>query len=239
MYGLPHQTIESATRTAEQVITLQPDRISVFGYAHLPNRRKNQRLIDAAALPDANARYRQSEAIADTFISAGCVAIGIDHFALPEDSLAIAVAEGRLRRNFQGYTDDPCEVLIGFGSSAISHLRDGYVQNLADNGAYARAVASGELASARGHRFSDEDRRRGDIIGELMCRHEVNLDSYGGSDGFYDEITRLEPLRTDGFLDIDGARIQLTPQGRPFVRLVAAAFDEYLPAHQTGFSVAV
>lgn len=239
MYGLPHQTIDSATRTAEQAITLQPDRISVFGYAHLPNRRKNQRLIDAAALPDANARYRQSEAIADTFISAGCVAIGIDHFALPEDSLAIAVAEGRLRRNFQGYTDDPCEVLIGFGSSAISHLRDGYVQNLADNSAYARAVASGELASARGHRFSDEDRRRGDIIGELMCRHEVNLDSYGGGDGFYDEITRLEPLRTDGFLDIDGARIQLTPQGRPFVRLVAAAFDEYLPAHQTGFSVAV
>ena len=229
----------SATRTAEQAITLQPDRISVFGYAHLPNWRKNQRLIDAAALPDANARYRQSEAIADTFISAGYVAIGIDHFALPEDSLAIAVAEGRLRRNFQGYTDDPCEVLIGFGSSAISHLRDGYVQNLADNRAYARAVASGELASARGHRFSDEDRRRGDIIGELMCRHEVNLDSYGGGDGFYDEITRLEPLRTDGFLDIDGARIQLTPQGRPFVRLVAAAFDEYLPAHQTGFSVAV
>ena len=239
MYGLPLQTVASATRTAEQAIALSPARASVFGYAHLPHRKANQRRIEANALPDATERFAQSRAIAAQFAAAGYTAIGFDHFALPGDRLALAARAGTLHRNFQGYTDDDNASLIGFGASSISRLEEGYAQNVADTTAYSRAIREGRLATVRGHAFSDSDRARAAVIDRLMCQQEVDLDTLGVAEPFVDELALLRPLCSDGLLSIDRRRIAITDRGRPFVRLVASVFDAYLPAASGGFSPAI
>ena len=239
MYGLPLQTVTSAARTAAQVIALSPSRVSVFGYAHLPQRRANQRRIDETTLPDAAGRFAQSRAIAEQFVSAGYTAIGFDHFALPDDRLALAARTGTLHRNFQGYTDDDNASLIGFGASSISRLEEGYAQNVADTTAYSRAIREGRLATVRGHAFSESDRARAAVIDRLMCQQEVDLDTLGIAEPFVDELALLRPLCSDGILSIDRRRIAITDRGRPFVRLVASVFDAYLPAASGGFSPAI
>jgi oxygen-independent coproporphyrinogen-3 oxidase len=233
MYGLPHQTVARVAAMAEQAVTLAPSRVALFGYAHVPWMKSHQKLIDETALPGAEDRLAQYRAAADVLTGHGYRAVGLDHFALPGDPLAEAAAAGRLRRNFQGYTTDDADVLIGFGASAIGSLPQGYVQNAAPLKAYRTAVAEGTLPTARGIALDAEDRLRRAIIDSLMCALSVDLDvvcrAHGvAADRFAPAIDRLKPLVTDGLITLDGARISVTEEGRPFVRLAAAAFDAYL-----------
>jgi len=239
IYGLPRQTLKSLAETCDVVGTLAPDRIACYGYAHLPARRANQRLIDAHLLPGAIARFDQAALVGKCFENQGYVGIGIDHYAKPDDPMAIALAERNLQRNFQGYTDDNCTILIGFGVSSISEFSGGFAQIVADIGQYKRAIASGRLATARGIPVDAEDRRRGALIRDLMCYFEVDLAVYGGRSHFAAELENLQPIIADGIAIEQAGVISMTHAGRPFVRTVAALFDRYRVQNTAQFSVAV
>jgi oxygen-independent coproporphyrinogen-3 oxidase len=239
IYGLPHQTVESIRATCAAVAAMSPDRIAFYGYAHLPGRRANQRLIDAAALPGVTERYEQARAIGEFFENQGFVPVGIDHFAAPHDRLARAAQGGALHRNFQGYTDDDRPILIGFGASAVSRLPDGFVQNIADNPRYCRSIAAGDLATARGWGFCEDDRARARIIEALMCNFQVDLAAADPGHDYADELALLRPLAADGMLEIKGGTIRMTGRGRQIVRVVAAVFDRFRAQEETGFSLAV
>ncbi|HET8750507.1 MAG TPA: oxygen-independent coproporphyrinogen III oxidase [Sphingomicrobium sp.] len=230
IYGLPFQTVRSCVETVEQALRLQPDRLAVFGYAHVPSFKPHQRKIDEAALPGTAERQEQSAAIADALTGAGYRQIGLDHFALLGDGMAAAAEQGRLHRNFQGYTTDCCGALIGFGASAIGRLPGGYVQNSARIPEYERRIGSGRLAVVRGCRISEEDSRRGAIIEELMCNFQAEIGAVDAS---------LEQLEADGLIVCSGDRIEVTEQARPLVRAVAAAFDAYLPQSEARHVAAV
>ena len=244
MYGLPHQDTAKVLATVDAVAGLAPDRIALFGYAHVPHMKRHQRLIPEAALPDGAARLDQSRAAAERLAALGYRRIGLDHFARPEDPLARAAAAGRLNRNFQGYTTDRSAALIGFGASAIGKLPQGYVQNAVPIGAYRTAVDGGRLAAVRGIAFRGEDRPRAAIIERLMCDLEVDLDRVDGDNrGAFKpgpaEETRLAALAADGVIERRGPHLKVTEAGRPFVRQVAAAFDSYLTRGEARHSRAI
>ncbi|HWA44904.1 MAG TPA: oxygen-independent coproporphyrinogen III oxidase [Hypericibacter adhaerens] len=244
IYGLPHQTVRSCLETVEACVALRPGRIAVFGYAHLPGFKKHQRKIDEAALPGGSARHDQAEAIAEALMAAGYRRIGIDHFALPGDRLAEASAKGALHRNFQGYTTDSAETLIGFGASAIGRLPQGYVQNETVLGAYAERVQRGELATARGYRLTAEDRLRGELIERLMCDFEVDVAAICARHGaapaeLMRSANRLEALAADGIVQVEGSVVRLADDSHFLARTVASAFDAHLGARPGGFSRAV
>jgi len=244
MYGLPHQTVEGVEAMVDLALTLEPQRVALFGYAHVPWMKAHQKLIDEAALPGTVERWQQFSAASARLIAAGYVAVGLDHFARPEDALAVALGGGRLHRNFQGYTVDDAAVLLGFGASAIGSLPEGYVQNVSPLKDYARAIEGGTLATVRGVALNADDRLRAEIIERLMCDLAVDLDAvarrHGApTGGFGAELTGLGPLRADGIVVIEGHKIALTETGRPFVRLVAAAFDTYLQSGKARHSKAV
>lgn len=220
IYGLPRQTVASCLDTVRQSLQLRPDRIAVFGYAHVPAFKPHQRKIDEATLPGQAERHEQFQAIAELLIRAGYAQIGLDHFARPDDSLARAAAEGRLRRNFQGYTTDRCTTLLGFGASAIGQLREGFVQNSVRIPDYQLRIAEGRLATVRGYRLSSEDRRRAAVIEQLMCNYTADISGLR---------VRLEQLEADGLVRRSGSRIDVVDEARPLVRVIAAAFDAYLP----------
>lgn len=228
MYGLPDQTEQDLHDTVVRAHALRPSRIALFGYAHVPWLKSHQRLIDVAALPGASERLAQAEAARGALIALGYVPIGLDHFARPDDSLAQAAAAGRLRRNFQGYTTDNADALIGLGASAIGRLPQGFVQNAPDVRGYARAIGAGEFAIVRGIALSDDDRVRGRIIERLMCDFTVDLNALAPAADLADAYASLEPLAHDELVRIEGPRLVVTEKGQPFVRLVAAAFDAYL-----------
>lgn len=227
MYGLPQQSLGDVQRSVSMALALRPDRFSIFGYAHVPWMKARQRLIDETRLPDTALRAAQEDAVRDLLVAAGYQAIGLDHFALPADSLAIAAREGRLRRNFQGYVDDDCATLVGYGPSAISRLPAGFIQNANDSVAWSRAIAGRNLAGARGYAMTTEDLRRGAIIEQLMCRYVVNLADFGGASLFPEALDYLAPLLADGFVRRDGDMLQVETEARGLVRLVAYAFDAY------------
>lgn len=243
LYGLPHQTKESVTSTVRQALTLRPDRIALFGYAHVPWFKKHQTMIEEAWLPKAEGRLEQSLAAADVITGAGYLPIGFDHFARPDDTLAIAMAEGRLKRNFQGYTDDSCETLIGLGPSSISRFRQGYVQNQAATGEYEKVVATGGLASVRGIAFTADDAARGWVIERLMCDFAfsaVDLVERHGDAGqsVLSQASRL--ARTvPGELKLEGDRFVVPREKRLLIRTIAAHFDRYLETGMARHSVAV
>jgi oxygen-independent coproporphyrinogen-3 oxidase len=243
MYGLPRQAAKDVRRNVALAASLNPSRIALFGYAHVPWFRPQQRLIDAATLPGPAERLEQMEAAREALISFGYDPIGLDHFAQPGDELAVAARTSRLRRNFQGYTTDDATTLIGLGASAIGRLPQGFVQNAPDVGGYARAVAAGRLATARGVAVSSEDRLRGAIIERLMCDLKVNLASIGrqhrSDETFSGELEALQPLVAQGIVRLDDHTVVVTASGRPFVRLVAATFDGYLRRSERRHSVAV
>jgi oxygen-independent coproporphyrinogen-3 oxidase len=239
IYGLPRQTVQSLTRTCATVGALGPDRIACYGYAHLPDRRANQRLINAAELPGGDERFEQSQVVAECFTDMGYTPIGTDHFARPDDRLAQAARAGKLRRNFQGYTDDDSQVLLAFGASAISRLPDGFVQNTADNRIYCSKLAKGELASMRGFGVDAAEWRRARIIEQLMCNFEVDLDTFDPQGNFSDELALLRPLAADGLLVLDNRKVRMTALGRPIVRVAAAVFDQFRRDGGGGFSPAV
>ncbi|MEW6150059.1 MAG: oxygen-independent coproporphyrinogen III oxidase [Bradyrhizobium sp.] len=233
IYGLPHQTVASCLDTVRRSLALAPDRFSVFGYAHVPDFKKHQRMINAAVLPDGLARHDQACAIANALKEAGYVQIGLDHFARPGDSMAVAYEQRTLRRNFQGYTTDTSETLLGFGASAIGHLPQGYVQNEVQIGAYAQSIAAGRLATAKGYGLTDDDRLRADIIERIMCEFSADLGDicarHGAEPGaMLKSAARLKPLISDGVVRLDGDRLAVANDSRFLVRSVAAAFDAHL-----------
>jgi oxygen-independent coproporphyrinogen-3 oxidase len=233
MYGLPYQTAESVTRSVELALKLDPDRIALFGYAHVPWMKRHQALLPEEALPDAVARVEQREAASAAILKAGYVQIGIDHFTKPDDSMALRQRDGTLHRNFQGYTTDGASALIGFGTSAIGSLPQGYVQNAPTTAAYREAVMGGRLPIVRGVALTNEDRLRRGIIERLMCDFEVELDGIArefgiGSSAFAPEIEALDALAQDGLVFRDGLTIAVPEGSRALVRNVCAVFDRYL-----------
>jgi oxygen-independent coproporphyrinogen III oxidase len=233
IYGLPHQTVQSCIETVQECVAMQPERFAVFGYAHVPTFKKHQRRIDESTLPDSAERLEQAEAIAQELTVAGYVRIGLDHFALPDDSLVKAQVAGVLHRNFQGYTTDPSDVLIGFGVSAIGRLPEGYVQNEIVLGAYAKRILAGVLPTAKGYRMTRDDRLRADLIERLMCDFEVDLAKVCGRhgidmNGIISSAPRLHELLADGVVHRDGSRIRIPPTSHILVRTVASALDAHL-----------
>ncbi len=233
VYGLPFQTEETLRETLDQVCALRPDRIALYGYAHVPHMSKRQALIDAATLPDDVARYHLAQEAARHFVAAGFQTIGIDHFARPWDGLAEAKATGRLHRNFQGYTDDQSPVLIGLGASSISRYPQGYVQNAPATGAYTAAIEAGALPGVRGHAFTGEDRLRARAIELLMCTFTIDpgalLQEFGDAADALQAVhdracTTFAPFVVPG---PDGRGIRLLPEGRPLARMVARLYDAY------------
>jgi len=239
MYGLPTQGPRDVARSAELAASLSPQRLALFGYAHVPWFKTHQKLIDEAALPGLAERLEQAQVAAETLQGFGYRAIGLDHFARADDELAVAADEKRLRRNFQGYTTDEADALIPLGASAIGKLPQGFVQNAPDLAGYSRAVSAGKFATVKGLALSDDDRLRSGIIERLMCDLEIDLDAFGGPARFAAELDSLAPLADEGLLRIDGARVVMTERGRPYVRIAAAAFDAYLAASQKRHSLAV
>ena len=243
IYGLPHQTAASCVETVRASLAMRPDRFSVFGYAHIPSFKKHQRLIDETVLPGARERNEQAEAIADALVSAGYVRIGLDHFALPKDELARASARGELRRNFQGYTTDRCDNLIGFGASAIGRVHGGYFQNEVAPGSYARHVAEGSLATAKGYQLTAEDALRAHVIERLMCDFAADVSAISAMHGFPADALlagneRLKSMADDGIVTIDGGAVRLGSEHRFLVRAAASTFDAYLSGMQRTFSKA-
>lgn len=230
MYGLPYQTTKSVEGTAAQVLALAPDRIAVFGYAHLPQRMKHQRLLPAQQLPNAAERLLQSARIGQILVERGYVRVGFDHYAKPTDKLAA----GNIARNFQGYTTDRCAALIGIGASAIGRLPQGYVQNAVAAADYARRIEQHGLATVKGIELSNEDKARGYVIERLMCdlrlstadiREKCGLSAAGillDADRLLelDENADFVRRTADGFV--------VTERGRPFLRSICAHFDTYL-----------
>lgn len=229
VYGLPHQTLASLTRTIEQVLELAPDRIAMFGYAHLPARAANQKLIDEAALPGPVERFAMARQVTTLLERAGYRQLGLDHFARHDDSLSTQP----LNRNFQGYTTDSSEALIGLGASAIGKLPQGYVQNAVAVGDYAKRVAENGLATARGRPLTADDRLRAYVIERLMCDFEFSgaavMQMFGDmAGGVLDEADAIVSDDADGFIEPTTTGFRLTECGRPFVRNICARFDAYL-----------
>ncbi|MDE2133647.1 MAG: oxygen-independent coproporphyrinogen III oxidase [Alphaproteobacteria bacterium] len=244
IYGLPHQTQAHVARTIEMALTLAPQRFAVFGYAHVPNFKKHMKLIDEKVLPDAEERLAQFELAHAMLCARGYVAIGLDHFARPGDSLAAAQKAGKLARNFQGYTTDDAPALIGLGASSISALPQGYAQNMTEVPEYRKAIEAGELTVVRGIALNDDDRLRRAVIERLMCDLAVDLDAIGAPFGksaadFRAELAALVPFAQQHMVRIDGARLVVAPESRAAVRLVAAAFDSYLAKSSAVHAVAV
>jgi len=234
IHGLPRQTPESFARTVEQVAALRPDRIALYAYAHLPQRFKPQRRIDAATLPKAEQRLGMLSNAISGFLSAGYTHIGMDHFALPGDALAIARRQGRLHRNFQGYSTQPDCDLIGLGVSAIGKIGATYSQNAKDLPTYYDALRAGELPIARGLRLTRGDLMRRAIIMAIMCQGRLDYESIELAHlvdfraEFAPELMRLEDLSRQGLVRIEPDGMTVTPLGWYFVRAIAMLFDEHL-----------
>lgn len=244
MYGLPAQTPENVAATVAAAVTLRPDRIAVFGYAHVPWMKKHQVMIKEADLADATGRWEQAEAADEALAAAGYVRIGLDHYARPDDPLARAAASGALRRNFQGYTDDPAPVLIPIGPSAIGCFREGFVQNAIATDAWGAAIDAGRLPLARKLPLQGQDRLRSAVIERLMCDLRVDVGEVCRSHGFApdtldESLDQARRLATEGLCVVRGRTVLVGEPARRLVRAAAACFDERLPAAPARHSRAV
>ncbi len=233
MYGLPQQTVSDVLNTVDLSHKLRPDRIALFGYAHVPWMKSHMKMIRDEELPDSDARLQQTAAAAARLLALGYRQIGLDHFARVDDTLAAALEGGTLNRNFQGYTTDTAEALLGIGASSIGRLPQGYVQNVVSMRSYEDDVLAGHFPVVKGVRLSDDDRLRGLIIERLMCNLKVDLDAATRQFGvdcsyFSDEMNNLQAFEKEGIISIDGSHIAVQPAGRMLVRAVCAVFDVYL-----------
>ncbi len=236
MYGLPDQTDADLAETLERAIRLRPDRIALFGYAHLPSRIPRQRRIDGTHLPGAAARFRMAERGYEMLVAAGYQAIGFDHFALPDDSIARAAREGRLRRNFQGFTDDDNPVLLGLGATSISSFPDRFVQSEKNVGRYRGLAGDGKLVGALGVQRTDDDRRRGAIIEAILC---TGWASFDGQPPDADTRIRLQPFVERGLCTVGEQAISLADGALPYARAIASCFDAYRHPDAHRFSSAI
>lgn len=240
IYGLPRQTLDGFGRTLDTVLDVRPDRLAVYGYAHLPNLFKPQRQIQDADLPSPDQKLALLQLAIQRLSAAGYVYIGMDHFALPGDELAQAQARGDLHRNFMGYTTHAESDLVGLGVSAISHIGDSFSQNPRDLPGWEAAIDAGRLPVWRGMHLDADDVLRADVIQSLMChgvidiaaveaRHEIDFRRYFAAD-----IQRLEPLVADGLVVRSTRGYQATSRGRLLMRIIAMCFDRYLHADVAG-----
>ncbi len=233
VYGLPYQTEARIADTLEKVLTFAPDRVALFGYAHVPWVSKRQKLINESALPDDLTRYHLAAFAAERFGQAGMRAIGIDHFARPNDALAKAQRTGSLRRNFQGYTTDGCQTLIGLGASSISRFPGGYVQNAPATAAYIQRITAGGFAGSRGHAMAGEDALRARAIEFLMCDFRLDLTDlqpeFGTSAAALNPILLQVAKRFGAMVNCEGAILTILPDGKPLTRIVASMFDSHVP----------
>ena len=242
IYGLPKQTPEGFARTLGTVVDMRPDRIAVYSYAHLPALFKPQRQIVEADIPDAAAKLGLLQLAVETLTAAGYLYIGMDHFALPDDDLALAQARGELHRNFMGYTTHADSDLIGLGVSAISHVGSSFSQNPRDLISWQAALDEGRLPVCRGLRLTDDDQLRADLIQQLMCQGEVPVGALERrydidfAEYFADDIPKLQPLIDDQLVRIEPGRIVVTSRGRLFLRNIAMCFDRYLERPVTATS---
>ncbi len=240
VYGLPHQTADSVERTMDEVLALAPDRIALFGYAHLPSRLPHQRLIPDATLPGIADRFAQATRAAGQLVAAGYLRVGLDHFALPGDPLA----RGPLHRNFQGYTTDAADALLGLGASSIGRLPQGYVQNSHAAADYQRRVRGGGLATVKGRALTEEDRARSLVIERLMCdlafpADEIRTRFPASADPLLAEARAVVEADADGLVTAEGAGFRVTEKGRPFLRTICASFDAYLNQKPARHSVGI
>jgi oxygen-independent coproporphyrinogen III oxidase len=239
IYGLPLQTAVSFERTVSQVAALRPDRIALYAYAHLPERFKPQRRIESAQLPSAETRLRMLGGAIGGFLGHGYAYIGMDHFALPTDALAVAKRQGRLHRNFQGYSTQPDCDLLALGVSAIGRMGSTYSQNAKTLDEYYDAIHHRRFPTVRGLAATRDDLVRRAVIMAIMCQgrvefesielaHLVNMKEYFGA-----ELERLKPMAAEGLLEMDDRSIEVTALGWYFVRGIAMVFDRYVHADQT------
>ena len=236
IYGLPRQTVESFSTTLDQVIALRPDRLAVYSFAYLPTVKTNQARIPESDLPDTETKYRLFATAVEKFTAAGYRQIGMDHFALPSDELSLAQADGRLHRNFMGYTVQAAREMIGFGMSSIGYVSDSFFQNSPTLSTYHSSIEQDQLAVFRGMRLSEDDLVRQYTIESLMCNFRLLYDEFERRFGIpYQEYYQsqsgaLEPFVADGLLRVAEHGLEVTPIGRTFVRNIAMTFDAYLNA---------
>lgn len=242
LFGLPHQTNQRLAESVQKLLSLSPDRVALYGYAHVPWMARRQQMIPSDTLPRPEERLSLFETARQLFVWDGYDEIGIDHFARPDDSLAVAAKTGHLRRNFQGYTDDKAEALIGLGASSISRFPQGYAQMNPATSGWVKSVEAGEFATARGHVFSGEDILRARIIEALMCDFRVEsrelMDRFGLSKPAINAL--FEPVAQEfaPFADLAPDGFSITEAGKPLTRVIATRFDAYAMA-QTGHSSAI
>ena len=236
IYGLPGQNREGFGRTLDTVIAARPDRLAIYGYAHLPQLFRAQRQIDTALLPSPEAKLALLQLAIEKLADAGYRYIGMDHFALPEDELSLAQESGSLHRNFMGYTTHAESDLIGLGVSAISHIGDSYSQNPRDLPAWEAAIDAGRLPVWRGMQMTADDVLRADLIQQLMCRGEIDIPALEDRHNihfleyFHEDLLRLCDLAADGLVETSETKITATSRGRLLLRIIAACFDQYLHA---------
>jgi oxygen-independent coproporphyrinogen-3 oxidase len=235
MYGLPEQSEATFARTLADVAGIRPDRLAIYGYAHVPWLKPFQRALERHALPDAAARARLFALAVERLTAGGYELIGLDHFALPGDSLVAALRAGTLHRNFQGYTDQRAEEMVSFGMSAIGDVGGAFLQNERETRAWEARIEGGRLATARGFLRGPEDDLRRAAIQALMCRMRLDLDELEARTGrrdleahFAPEWQRLAPLAAEGLCTLAPRRVEVLPTGRLFLRHLAMVFDQYL-----------
>ena len=242
LYGLPHQTPESFQRTMQHVLDMQPDRLAIYGYAHVPWMSKRQVMIKDKDLPSSEKRLHLTQLANQTFCDNGYDAIGIDHFALPTDSLSKSLEEHRLQRNFQGYTDDDTGTLIGLGASAISRFDGGFSQNAPATAAYSERIQESGLAGVKGYVLSDDDKLRAQIIMDLMCYFEFReselRSAFPNKIQLIQEIKGMFEVRAKRLFETVNQNMRLVENAKPLVRIVAAYVDQHVSV-QDGHSPAV
>ncbi len=242
IYGLPLQTVATFADTLEKVLAVKPDRFSIFNYAHMPSRFKTQRQINDADLPTADVKLAILQMVGQRLTEAGYVYIGMDHFAKPDDELALAQREGKLYRNFQGYsTHSDCD-LVGLGITSIGRVGDAYIQNVKELDEYDQLISQGKLPVYKGVDLNDDDFVRRAVITQLICHFELDFATIeqqfniSFADYFAEELLALQPMQTDGLLTLTADGIQVLSPGRLLIRNICMVFDKYLAKKQQQFS---